>query len=47
MNFYERGKQSCYYIDRPLMAQGLMFFLTGEYPVVISGRESVCCVTKD
>jgi len=47
VNFYEKGKQRCYYITRPSMAQDLMLFLTSEYPVIVPAGESVCCVTND
>jgi len=46
VDFYEKGKQRCYYITRPSMAQALMLFLTGEYPLITPTRESVCCLTK-
>jgi len=47
VDFYEKGKQRCYYITRPSMVQALILFLAGEYPVVVPAGESACCVTKD
>ena len=47
VDFYEKGKQRCYYVARPSMVQTLMLFLTSEYPVVIPTGQSACCVTKD
>jgi ArsR family transcriptional regulator len=46
VDFYEKGKQRCYYITRPSMVQALILFLAGEYPVVVPAGESACCVTK-
>jgi ArsR family transcriptional regulator, arsenate/arsenite/antimonite-responsive transcriptional repressor len=47
IDFYEKGKQRCYYITLPSMVQELMLFLAGKYPVVIPAGDSVCCVTND
>lgn len=47
VDFYEKGKQRCYYITRPSMVQALIVFLTGEYALVKPNEEKiVCCRTK-
>ena len=47
VDFYEKGKQRCYYITCPSMVLALVVFLTGEYPMAKPNEEKiVCCRTK-
>jgi len=41
VDFYEDGQLRCYYLLRPALAEGLLHFLSGEYPIVERSCEEV------
>lgn len=41
VDFYEEGSLRCYYITRPQMADALLQFISGDYPIVKRSCEEV------
>ncbi len=46
VDYYEEGRQRCYYLTRPSLAQALMHFLSGDYPLTTGERRNVHCATR-
>ncbi len=41
VDYHEDGRQRCYYLLRPALVEGLLGFLSGDYPAVERDREHV------